>query len=213
MLSFVFFASIAAGADITTMLQVAPLLVLFVLILLATHLLCLLVVGRWLKPDATRAIDRLQRGRPRCHYRTCNGGSKGWHDQVTPGVLVGVLGCAGHADRQSAFQSALGDGPSPAARPLRWLSLAARGVHRPMVVVGQRSGGSITTRGNCTLHPAIPTSREITPCKHAGGRRVGQLIKSFIGKPAHRGHQASHATEVAIAPRMATVMRAILFKC
>ena len=76
MLSFVFFASIAAGADIAAMLRVAPLLVLFVLILLATHLSCSTGRRPLAETHATRAIDRLQRGRARCHYCTCNGGSK-----------------------------------------------------------------------------------------------------------------------------------------
>ena len=94
MLSFVFFASIAAGADIAAMLEVAPLLVLFVLILLATHLACLLVVGRWLKltlPELLTASNAAVLGATTAPAMAA---AKGWHDQVTPGVLVGVLGYA-----------------------------------------------------------------------------------------------------------------------
>ena len=47
-----------------------------------------------------------------------------------------------------------------------------------MVVIGQRSGGSIMTRGHCTLHPAAPTSREINRCKHAEWWPVGQLMQT-----------------------------------
>ena len=94
MLSFVFFASIAAGADIAAMLEVAPLLVLFVFILLATHLSCLLVVGRWLKltlPELLTASNAAVLGATTAPAMAA---AKGWHDQVTPGVLVGVLGYA-----------------------------------------------------------------------------------------------------------------------
>lgn len=94
MLSFLFFASIAAGADIAAMLQVAPLLLLFILILLATHLLCLLVVGYWLKltlPELLTASNAAVLGATTAPAMAA---AKGWHDQVTPGVLVGVLGYA-----------------------------------------------------------------------------------------------------------------------
>ena len=94
MLSFLFFASIAAGADIAAMLQVAPLLLLFVLILLATHLLFLLVVGYWLKltlPELLTASNAAVLGATTAPAMAA---AKGWHDQVTPGVLVGVLGYA-----------------------------------------------------------------------------------------------------------------------
>ena len=93
-LSFVFFASIAAGADIIAMLRVAPLLVLFVMILLSTHLICLLVVGRWLKltlPELLTASNAAVLGATTAPAMAA---AKGWNHQVTPGVLVGVLGYA-----------------------------------------------------------------------------------------------------------------------
>lgn len=94
MLSFVFFASIAAGADIGAMIRVAPLLVAFVAVLLSSHLLCLLVVGRWLRlslPELLTASNAAVLGATTAPAMAA---AKGWHDQVTPGVLVGVMGYA-----------------------------------------------------------------------------------------------------------------------
>jgi len=91
-LSFTFFASIAAGADVAAMLSVAPILIGLVTILLATHLACLLVVGRWLNltlPELLTASNAAVLGATTAPAMAA---AKGWHDQITPGVLVGVLG-------------------------------------------------------------------------------------------------------------------------
>ena len=91
-LSFVFFGSIAAGADVVAMLSVAPILIALVSILLTTHLLCLLIVGRWLKltlPELLTASNAAVLGATTAPAMAA---AKGWHDQITPGVLVGVLG-------------------------------------------------------------------------------------------------------------------------
>ena len=91
-LSFVFFASIAAGADVVAMLSVAPILITLVSILLTTHLACLLVMGRWLGltlPELLTASNAAVLGATTAPAMAA---AKGWHDQITPGVLVGVLG-------------------------------------------------------------------------------------------------------------------------
>ena len=91
-LSFVFFGSIAAGADVVAMLSVAPILIALVSILLTTHLLCLLVIGRWLRltlPELLTASNAAVLGATTAPAMAA---AKGWHDQITPGVLVGVLG-------------------------------------------------------------------------------------------------------------------------
>ena len=91
-LSFVFFGSIAAGADVVAMLSGAPILIALVSILLTTHLTCLLVVGRWLKltlPELLTASNAAVLGATTAPAMAA---AKGWHDQITPGVLVGVLG-------------------------------------------------------------------------------------------------------------------------
>ena len=91
-LSFVFFASIAAGADVVAMLSVAPILIALVSILLTTHLVCLLLIGRWLGltlPELLTASNAAVLGATTAPAMAA---AKGWHDQITPGVLVGVLG-------------------------------------------------------------------------------------------------------------------------
>ena len=93
-LSFPFFAAIAAGADIRAMISVAPLLIILVAILLSVHLTVLLVVGRKLGltiPELLTASNAAILGATTAPAMAA---TKGWHDQVTPGVLVGVLGYA-----------------------------------------------------------------------------------------------------------------------
>ena len=93
-LSFTFFAAIAAGADIRAMISVAPLLIVLVLILLSVHLIVLLAVGRRLGltiPELLTASNAAILGATTAPAMAA---AKGWHDQVTPGVLVGVIGYA-----------------------------------------------------------------------------------------------------------------------
>ena len=93
-LSFTFFAAIAAGADIRAMISVAPLLIVLVLILLSVHLVVLLAVGRKLGltiPELLTASNAAILGATTAPAMAA---AKGWHDQVTPGVLVGVIGYA-----------------------------------------------------------------------------------------------------------------------
>jgi uncharacterized membrane protein len=70
------------------------LLILLVTILLTVHLSVLLVVGRWLGltlPELLTASNAAVLGATTAPAMAA---AKGWHDQVTPGVLVGVLGYA-----------------------------------------------------------------------------------------------------------------------
>ena len=93
-LAFVFFAAIAAGADLVAMIRIAPLLVVLVVILLGTHLVVLLVAGRLLRltlPELVTASNAAVLGATTAPALAA---ARGWHDLVTPGVLVGVLGYA-----------------------------------------------------------------------------------------------------------------------
>ena len=93
-LSFVFFAAIAAGADIPAMLAVAPLLIGLVCILLVVHLTVLLSFGSLFKltlPELLTASNAAILGATTAPAMAA---AKGWRDQITPGVLVGVLGYA-----------------------------------------------------------------------------------------------------------------------
>ncbi len=93
-LAFVFFAAIAAGADLVAMIRIAPLLIVLVVILLGIHLLVLLGVGRLFRltlPELVTASNAAVLGATTAPALAA---AKGWHDLVTPGVLVGVLGYA-----------------------------------------------------------------------------------------------------------------------
>ena len=93
-LAFVFFAAIAAGANLVAMVQIAPLLVVLVVILLSVHLAVLLGAG-WLfrltLPELVTASNAAVLGATTAPALAA---ARGWHDLVTPGVLVGVLGYA-----------------------------------------------------------------------------------------------------------------------
>ena len=93
-LAFVFFAAIAAGANLVAMIQIAPLLIALVVILLGVHLVVLLGVGRLFRltlPELVTASNAAVLGATTAPALAA---AKGWHDLVTPGVLVGVLGYA-----------------------------------------------------------------------------------------------------------------------
>ena len=93
-LAFVFFAAIAAGANIVAMVQIAPLLIVLVVILLSVHLAVLLGAGylfRLTLPELVTASNAAILGATTAPALAA---ARGWHDLVTPGVLVGVLGYA-----------------------------------------------------------------------------------------------------------------------
>jgi len=93
-LAFVFFAAIAAGADIVAMIKVAPILITLVVILLTIHLAVLLGVGRLFKltiPELVTASNAAVLGATTAPALAA---ARGWNDLVTPGVLAGVLGYA-----------------------------------------------------------------------------------------------------------------------
>ena len=93
-LAFVFFAAIAAGANLQAMVEIAPILVVVVVILLSVHLVVLLVVGRLFRltiPELVTASNAAVLGATTAPALAA---ARGWHDLVTPGVLVGVLGYA-----------------------------------------------------------------------------------------------------------------------
>jgi uncharacterized membrane protein len=93
-LAFVFFAAIAAGANLVAMVQIAPMLIVLVVILLSVHLVVLVGVGRLFKltlPELVTASNAAVLGATTAPALAA---ARGWHDLVTPGVLVGVLGYA-----------------------------------------------------------------------------------------------------------------------
>jgi len=92
--SFVFFAAIAAGANVVAMLEVAPLLVLLVLILLSVHALITFGLGSLLGLSLPELITASNAAVLGATTAPALAATKGWRNLVTPGVLVGVLGYA-----------------------------------------------------------------------------------------------------------------------
>lgn len=93
-LSFVFFAAIAAGADIVAMIEVAPMLTLMVLILLSVHALVTFVIGRLCQLSLPELITASNAAILGATTAPALAAAKGWRNLVTPGVLVGVFGYA-----------------------------------------------------------------------------------------------------------------------
>ncbi len=93
-LAFVFFATIAAGADLVAMVQIAPLLIVLVVILLSIHLVVLLGVGRLFGLTLPELITASNAAVLGATTAPALAAAKGWNDLVTPGVLVGVFGYA-----------------------------------------------------------------------------------------------------------------------
>ncbi len=93
-LAFVFFAAIAAGANLVAMVNIAPLLIVVVVILLGVHLFVLLSVGRLFRLTLPELIIASNAAVLGATTAPALAAARGWHDLVTPGVLVGVLGYA-----------------------------------------------------------------------------------------------------------------------
>ena len=93
-LSFIFFAAIAAGADVVAMVQVAPLLTLLVLILLSVHALVTFGLGSLFRLSLPELITASNAAILGATTAPALAATRGWHSLVTPGVLVGVLGYA-----------------------------------------------------------------------------------------------------------------------
>lgn len=104
-LALVFFATIAAGADVTTLLTYAPVLVLFVFIILLIHASVVFIGGLFLNqlfkklgkentlglslPELIIASNAAILGATTAPALAM---ARGWSTLVTPGILVGVAG-------------------------------------------------------------------------------------------------------------------------
>jgi uncharacterized membrane protein len=91
---FIFLASIGAGADVWKLVETAPVLFLFALVIIIVHLVLLFGIGKFLKLDLAELAMA---------SAVCIGGpasapalasAKGWRDLLIPGLLLGSLGYA-----------------------------------------------------------------------------------------------------------------------
>jgi uncharacterized membrane protein len=93
-LMFIFLATIGASADVWRLVETAPVLFLFALVVVSVHFVVLLVIGRLVRLDIAEICIA---------SAVCVGGpasapaiasAKGWHDLVVPGTLAGSFGYA-----------------------------------------------------------------------------------------------------------------------
>ena len=93
-LAFVFFAAIAAGADVPTLIATAPILIALVAILLTVHAVVVFGLGRLFRLSLPELIIASNAAILGATTAPALAAAKGWKDLVTPGVLVGVFGYA-----------------------------------------------------------------------------------------------------------------------
>jgi len=91
-LAFLFFGAIAAGANIPDLLASAPMVMVFILVLIAVHALVMLVAGSLFRLSLPEMIIASNAAILGATTAPALAAAKGWKDLVTPGVLAGVLG-------------------------------------------------------------------------------------------------------------------------
>ena len=93
-LSFVFFAAIAAGADVMGLIEQAPILFVLIFIMLSVHAVVTFGLGSILRLSLPELITASNTAILGATTAPALAAAKGWKDLVTPGVLVGVFGYA-----------------------------------------------------------------------------------------------------------------------
>jgi uncharacterized membrane protein len=93
-LSFVFFAAIAAGADVMGLISSAPSLIVIIGVMLAVHGIVVFGLGSILRLSMPELITASNAAILGATTAPALAAAKGWKDLVTPGVLVGVFGYA-----------------------------------------------------------------------------------------------------------------------
>ena len=93
-LSFVFFAAIAAGADVMGLIETAPILIFVIGVMLAVHGVVTFGLGAVFRLSLPELITASNAAILGATTAPALAAAKGWKDLVTPGVLVGVFGYA-----------------------------------------------------------------------------------------------------------------------
>jgi uncharacterized membrane protein len=91
-LAFLFFGAIAAGANVPDLLAQAPMVMVFIIVLIAVHALVMLVAGALFRLSLPEMIIASNAAILGATTAPALAAAKGWKDLVTPGVLAGVLG-------------------------------------------------------------------------------------------------------------------------
>lgn len=91
-LAFLFFGAIAAGANVLDLMAQAPLVMVFIAVLISVHAVVMLVAGSLLRLSLPEMIIASNAAILGATTAPALAAAKGWTDLVTPGVLAGVLG-------------------------------------------------------------------------------------------------------------------------
>ncbi|HPE30426.1 MAG TPA: DUF819 family protein [Parvularculaceae bacterium] len=89
---YLFFASIGASSDAVAFLQSAPILLVYGLLILATHLVFVVLAAKLFKIDLAFAIIGAASAFVGAALVVAVASAHGWKDLVTPGVMCGILG-------------------------------------------------------------------------------------------------------------------------
>ncbi|XBQ16248.1 MAG: DUF819 family protein [Oceanicaulis sp.] len=92
--AFMFFAAIAAESNIAMLLEAAPLIGLFIFVLVSVHAVVALVLAKFARLSLPEILIASNAAILGATTAPALAAAKGWRDLVTPGVLMGVLGYA-----------------------------------------------------------------------------------------------------------------------
>ncbi len=92
--AFLFFAAIAAGANVVQLVTNAPMIIAYIAILLSIHAVIAFTLAKFCKLSLPEIIIASNAAILGATTAPALAAAKGWRDLVTPGVLVGVLGYA-----------------------------------------------------------------------------------------------------------------------
>jgi uncharacterized membrane protein len=91
---YIFFVAIGAGANLADVIGAAFPIMLFIIVMVAVHLVLLVVVGRFMKLDLAEVMIASKACILGPAPAAALAASKGWRALVTPGILVGIFGYA-----------------------------------------------------------------------------------------------------------------------
>jgi len=91
-LAFLFFAAIAAGANVADLIAQAPMVMVFIAVLISIHAAVMLAAGALFRLSLPEMIIASNAAILGATTAPALAAAKGWTDLVTPGVLAGVLG-------------------------------------------------------------------------------------------------------------------------
>jgi len=91
-LAFLFFGAIAAGANVADLVAQAPMIMVFIAVLISIHAVIMLVVGTIARLSLPEMIIASNAAILGATTAPALAAAKGWNDLITPGVLAGVLG-------------------------------------------------------------------------------------------------------------------------